>query len=106
MKRSDALVIEIDERRVVELLQQEVAGVVEDVRALVVADGLEEALERHAVVQVLAGMDLERDVDAGLVERVEDRPPAFRELLEPGFDETRRPLRPRIHLCPRGRRRT
>src|SRR5262245_35048407 len=38
VKRLDALVIEIDERGVVELLQQEVARVEQNVRALVPAD--------------------------------------------------------------------
>ena len=100
VKRFDALVVEVDESGVVELLQQEVARVVEDVRALMIADGFEETLERRAVVQVFAGMDLERDVDAGLVEGIENRPPAPCELLEPGFDEARRSLRPRVHGVP------
>src|SRR5688572_3340828 len=81
------------------------ARVEQDVGALVSFDLVQESLERRAVVQVLAGMDLEADVDAGMVERVEDRPPASRELLEPGFDEPRRGLRPRIHRVPEQRAR-
>ena len=42
---ADALVVDVDEGQVVELLQHEVAGVVEDVAARVVADALEEHLE-------------------------------------------------------------
>ena len=60
-----------------------------------VADGGEEALEGGAVVQILAGMDLVGDVDAGLVEAVEDRAPAAAELVEGGLDQARRALRPR-----------
>jgi hypothetical protein len=46
----------------------------------VAADGIDETLECCPVVQVLARMDLERHVDAGLVERVEDGTPANDEM--------------------------
>ena len=72
----DALVVDVDERQIVELLQQEVRRVVVDVAARMAVDRVEEHLEGGAVEQVLAGMDLVADVDAGLVEGVEDRPPA------------------------------
>jgi hypothetical protein len=51
----DALVVEVDEGDVVELLQQEVARVVVDAGARVAADRVDEALEGGAVVDVLAG---------------------------------------------------
>ena len=100
VKRLDALVIDVDEAQVVELLQQEMARVVVDVAARVVAEALEEHLEGHAVDQVLAGMELVADVDAGLVEGVEDRLPAPRELVERGLDQARRPRRPGIEVGP------
>ena len=40
------------------------------------ANRREEPLEGHAIVQVLAGMDLEATSTPVLLERVEDRPPA------------------------------
>ena len=73
MERADALVIEVDEAEIVELLQQEMARIVEDLAARVIADALQEHLEARAVVQVLARMDLEAQIDAGGIERVEDR---------------------------------
>src|SRR5690606_8558729 len=97
------LVIEVDELEIVELLQHEVTRIEQDVRAPMAADRVEEALERDTVVQVLARMDLEADVDARFVERVEDRPPTPRELREAFLDETGGPLRPRIHRVPQER---
>ena len=88
------------ERQVVELLQDEVARIVEDVRARMVVHGGEEALERDAVVQVLARVDLEAAVHALFFERVQDRPPAAGEFREAGLDQPDRALRPRVHHRP------
>jgi hypothetical protein len=41
-------------------------------------------------VQILARMQLEAEIDAGVVECVQDRPPAARELVERVFDQTGR----------------
>src|SRR5204862_2346110 len=92
--------IEIDVLEIVELLQHEVTGIVQQVTALVTAQALEEHLERHAVVQILAGMDLEAGVDAVFLEHVENRAPAPRQLVERRLDQTRRPLRPGIEVRP------
>src|SRR5690606_27128025 len=105
VKCLDPLVIEVDELEIIELLQHEVTRIEQDVRAPMAADRVEEALERDTVVQVLARMDLEADVDARFVERVEDRPPTPRELREAFLDETGGPLRPRIHRVPQERAR-
>ena len=68
--------------------------------ALVAADRLEEALEGRAVEQVFAGMDFVGDVAAGVVEGVEDRPPATGEFGESRLDQPGRALRPRIDERP------
>ena len=68
MERLDALVIEIDEGEIVELLQQEVARIVIDAGALVAADRIDEPLEGRSVVNILAGMYLVADVAARLVD--------------------------------------
>ncbi len=91
------LVIDVE---VVELLQHEMRGIVEDVAALVVACRFEEALESRPVEQVFARVDLIGDVAAGIIESVQDRAPAPREFGERGFDEPRRALRPRIDVGP------
>ena len=85
---------------VVELLQQEVRRVVVDAAARMVVHALEEHLEGDAVEQVLARMQLEADAAAGLVEGVEDRPPALGELVEGGLDQARRALRPGVQVGP------
>jgi hypothetical protein len=61
---------------------------------------LEEHLERHAVMQVFAGMDLVADVDAVGIGMVEDRRPAAGEFVEGGLDKAGRALRPRIDEGP------
>src|SRR6266516_992305 len=100
MKHANAVVIEVDVLEIVELLQHEVTGIVQQVAALVTADALEEHLERHPVVQILARMDLEAGVDAVFVEHVENRAPAPRQLVERRLDQTGRPLRPGIDVGP------
>ena len=68
MKHPDALVVDVDVVQVVELLQHEVARIVENIAALVAVHTLQEHLERDPVVQVLTRMDLVTDVDPGFVE--------------------------------------
>src|SRR5579863_4222832 len=87
VERLDPLMVDVDEFEVVELLQYEMRRVVVDRATLVALDRIEEALERRSVEQVLAGMELVADIDAGVVERVEDRLPAFGEFRERRFDE-------------------
>src|ERR1700722_10693415 len=79
------------------------AGVEEDLRARMVIPPFEESFEGCAVVQVLAGMQLEAGIYAGLLKRIEDRLPAPREFSEGFFDQTLRPLRPGIEIRPRER---
>src|SRR5579859_7479744 len=50
VKGADAFVIDVDEGQIVHLLQDHMAGVVEDVRARVVIHRIEETLERGAIV--------------------------------------------------------
>src|SRR3954468_7944371 len=100
MEGADPLRVDIDEVEVVELLQHEVRGIVIDGAARVVACALQEYLEGDAVADVLAGMDLETEIDAGLLIRIQDRTPAPRQLVEGGLDHSWRPLRPRIDEWP------
>ena len=103
VKHLDALVVDVDERQIVELLQDEVARVVEDVGARMALHFLQEALESHAVVQILAWVDLVAAVHAVLLEDVENRPPAGGEFLKAGVHEAGRALRPRVHHRPQQR---
>src|SRR5919106_1071996 len=90
VERLDPLVVDVDEAEIIELLQEKMARVVVDAAARMVADPLEEHPEGGAVHQVLARMDLKADVDAVLVERVEDRPPAPCKLGKRGVDQAGR----------------
>ena len=96
----DAIVIDVDVIEVIQRLQYVVAGVEQHVAARVIADALEKHLEGHAVVQVFAGMHLETEIYAGVVECIQDRPPAFGELIERRLDQAGGALRPWIEVGP------
>ena len=66
MEHLDAFVIDVDEAEIIHPLLDEMAGVVIDVAARVIADSVEEHLERVAVEHILGRMDLEAEVDAVL----------------------------------------
>lgn len=100
VKHFDAGVVEVDELDVVELLEDEVAGVEENVGAGMIADAVEKHFERGAVVEIFTGMDFEAEVDAGAIEGVENGEPALGELVEGGFDEAGGALRPGIDVGP------
>lgn len=100
VKHFDARVVEVDELDVVELLEDEVAGVEENVCAGMIADAVEKHFERGAVVEIFTGMDFEAEVDAGAIEGVENGEPALGELVEGGFDEAGGALRPGIDVGP------
>ena len=85
---------------VIELLQDEMAGVEEDVGARMIADAVEKHFEGRAVVEVFAGMDFEAEIDASFVKGVENGKPALGELVEGGFDQTGGTLRPWIDVGP------
>jgi hypothetical protein len=86
VKHLDALVKEIQVLEVVELLQNEVAGIEKDVAAGMIAYAVEEHFECRAVVQVLAWVNLETEVNARGIERVQDGLPAGGQFIEGGFD--------------------
>src|SRR2546430_6796181 len=100
VEHANPLVIQVDILEIVELLQHEMAGIVEDIAAWVPADAIQKHLERHAVMQILAGMDLETEVDPRLLELVENRPPAPRQLVERRVHQTRWALGPGIEVRP------
>ena len=92
--------VQVDERDVVQSLLDEMAGVIIDIAARMIADCVEELLERLAVENLLAGVQLKPKVDAGFVEGVEDGRPTPGELGESRFDEMARALRPGIDIRP------
>jgi hypothetical protein len=59
-------------------------------------DGIEESFERHAVMQILAGVEFVGDIDSGVLERIENGPPAFRQLRERGLGDIAWASEPRV----------
>ena len=96
----DALVIDVDVARDSRAAAARSGWDRRDVAARMVADALEEHLEGHAVVQILARMDLVADVDARRRRRrrgsASSASPARRRRL----DQAGRTLRPGIEIGP------
>ena len=68
MKRAHPIVIEVQELQIIQLLQNHVARVVENIRALVIVHHFQKSLERYAVMQVLARMQLVANIHARFIE--------------------------------------
>src|SRR4051812_30304237 len=100
VKGLDALVVDVDESEIVELLQQEMGRVVIDAAAPVPVHLFKEDLEGGAIEHVLARMNLEANVHPLRIIGVEDRRPAAAELFECRVDHPGRALRPRVDEGP------
>src|SRR5258707_5938128 len=105
VKHFYAVVIEIDEFEIVELVQDEMAWIEQDVAAGMILQPLQKHFEGDAVVQIFAGVNFEANVHAGFVERVENWLPTRGEFVECGFDQSSGALRPGIKIGPRERAR-
>ena len=100
VKHFNAVVIEVDVLEIVELLDDEVARIVEEVAARVIVEALEKHFESDSVVEIFTGVDLEAEVDVGFVEGVEDWTPAGGEFVEGSLDESSGALRPWVEVGP------
>jgi len=100
MEHADAFVVDIDIFQVVETLQDEMGGVVQEAGPGMVIGVLQEGLIGDTVVQVFSRVDLIAEVDAMPVEFVEDGKPACRQLFKACFHQTRGPLGPGIESWP------
>src|SRR5215469_15669081 len=96
----DSGVIEVDECEIVELLQHEVARIKQDVAAPVSGDTVEKHFKADTVVEIFAGMDFKAEIDAGLVECVENGLPTFRQLVKCSVDQAGGTLRPWVDVGP------
>ncbi len=101
MKALDAVPIELDELKIVELLQQEVAGVIVQADGGVIVGVIEEHLKRGTVIDVRIGVQLIAKRLAMFMGIVQERLPAFAQLLERFVDDPLRALRPWVHHVPR-----
>src|SRR6267154_2758028 len=97
---ADALRIDVDEGEVVQLLQDEMRGIVVDRATRMIAGALVEHFEGDAVADVFARMNLIAEIDTGLVIGVQDRTPAASQFVEGDLDQSRRPPRPWIEERP------
>ena len=93
--------VDVDVFEIVELLQHEVRGIVEQVGAPMPPHPLKEHLVARAIMEILTWMNLIADVDSVLVGFVEQRRPALRQLVKGGLDQPGGALRPGIDVRPR-----
>src|SRR3546814_5255348 len=100
VKAAYPLVIDVEEREIIELLEHEVARIEQQPCPRVPVHYLQKTLVGRAVVQILAGVDFIGEVDPVLLEHIEDRAPASAKLGESLLDEPRGPLRPGIDIRP------
>ncbi|KAG0921298.1 hypothetical protein G6F31_020385 [Rhizopus arrhizus] len=95
MEHADVVLVDVQVLQVVQLLQDEMAGVEQHGATGVGADAFVEHLERDAVMQVFAGVNLEAQVHALLVAGVQHRQPAAGQFIECRLDQALGPLRER-----------
>ena len=100
VKALDALMVDVDERDIVQPLLDEMARVIVDVASGVITNRGQESLERFPVENVLARVQLKPYVDADFVEGIKDGGPTPTELIERGFNQMVRTLRPWIAVRP------
>src|SRR5712672_2915356 len=73
VKHLDPLMIKIQVFQIIELLQNEVAGIEQDIASRVIAHPFEKHFEGRAVVQIFAGMNLETEINPGNFKCIENR---------------------------------
>ena len=76
------------------------AWIIEDVCACVTSDCVQEPRECSTVVQILPRVNFIAEIDARLVEPIENRQPAPAEFGKRFLDKASRALRPRIQETP------
>ena len=64
------------------------------------ADSIEKALERSPIMKILAWMNLEAEVNARVVERIQNRPSATGKLSKAFFNQPFGSLGPGIQIWP------
>jgi hypothetical protein len=92
--------VEVKKFEVIELLQDHVAGVIENIGARVVMDSCQKLLKRDAVMEVFARVQFEADVYTCFVERIKDRKPALAQFLKCFIDHACGALGPRVKERP------
>src|SRR5690606_582092 len=98
MERLDPLMVDVDKGEIVQLLQQEMRGIVVYVAALVASERIEKHFEGGTVENVLTWVNLVADIDAMVLVNIEYRLPSPGKLLEGFLDETGRALREWIKI--------
>src|SRR5919108_3193444 len=78
VKHFHAGMIDVEKRQVIELLQNKMAGIEQNVASFVPTHAVEEHVERHTIVKVLARMQFVTQIDSRRVKRIENRLPPFR----------------------------
>src|SRR5258706_16375922 len=105
VESSNMVFIAVQVADVVQALQDEMGGVVQNMHTWMIAGGRQEAFEGDTVMQVFTRVNFVSQVNAIFVRFIEQWPPAFGQLLKAQFYQSRGTLGPGIHgmpqKCPR-----
>src|SRR5208282_6160130 len=82
MERADAVMINVQELKIVQLLKNHVTGIVKNVGTFVIIHLCEKTLISHSVMQVFARVQLEAYVHSDVVEVIENWKPSPPQFLK------------------------
>jgi hypothetical protein len=74
--------IEVNELKVIELLEDEVAGIEQDVAPRMLSDTIKKHFERGTIMEVFPRVHFKTKVDARIIKRVEYRLPTPGKFIE------------------------
>ena len=97
----DPFMVDIDVAQIIELLQHEMAGVVQRFARACWPTRSRNISKLAPSQRSSPGVDLVADVNAALVKGIQNRAPTRGQFIECSFDQPRRPLRPGVKVGPR-----
>src|SRR6516165_6636084 len=90
MKRFNSFMVDVDERQIVELLQNKVRWIIVDANSFMAADGVDKHFERRSIKKILPRVDLIAQVATDLVISVKDWFPTLHKFSKSCLDKAGR----------------
>ncbi len=82
MKHTDAFMIEIDIAQIVELLQNEMRGIIKQTGSRMVIHFFQESFISNTIMEIFAGMNFVAKVHTIFVKNIQDGFPSFSEFFK------------------------
>src|ERR1700674_656232 len=87
VKHFNALVVHLDEFQIIELLQHEMAWVIQHVASLMIARTLQKHFKSGPIMQIFTGMNLKAQIHSRLIKCIQDGTPPRRQLVKGSFNQ-------------------